>query len=304
MGATQFICPNKERVDIDQCLEYCPYSIRCMGKPVLETVADSLKNRRLGKKYSVTELLLGTREAYLKRTTDYAVDPQERIFAMHGSAVHFICEKNASPSMLTEVRLSNDTFTGQIDAYGKLLGGGSNVLLDYKVTSSYKAALALGYYKVDEPTGEYYKTGSRKGEPKTKKVLKEGGVRHILSWAIQINAYRMLLEEHNFKVDGMYMQMYVRDYSPKLSAERKIDKPLYLVKVNKISDRWLKRYFMAKKIRLDNALMLNEVPSFCRKSEAWNGRKCQDYCNVFEACKKTYEQQQEQKGETNNEEAA
>ena len=289
MGATQFICPNKERISIGECLNSCPNAIRCMGKPTLEAVANSVQDRKLGNKYSVTELIAGTREVYLKKTTDYAVDPQDQIFAMHGTAVHSICEKHSSSFILTEVRLSNDLYTGQIDAYGDLLGNGKKVLMDYKVTSSFKAAMALGYYKVDEPTGEYYKTGVKKGLEKTRKVLKTDGVKHTLEWAIQVNAYRMLLEEHNFPVEEMYIQMYVRDYSLRIAAERNVEKPIYLLKVNKISDIWLKRYFELKRKRLEEAMLSGEIPNFCSKRESWNGRKCENYCNVFEACRKAYE---------------
>ena len=289
MGATQFICPSKERIGIGECLNSCPNAIRCMGKPTLEAVANSVQDRKLGNKYSVTELIAGTREVYLKKTTDYAVDPQDQIFAMHGTAVHSICEKHSSSFILTEVRLSNDLYTGQIDAYGDLLCNGKKVLMDYKVTSSFKAAMALGYYKVDEPTGEYYKTGVKKGLEKTRKVLKTDGVKHTLEWAIQVNAYRMLLEEHNFPVEEMYIQMYVRDYSLRIAAERNVEKPIYLLKVNKISDIWLKRYFELKRKRLEEAMLSGELPNFCSKRESWNGRKCENYCNVFEACREAYE---------------
>lgn len=291
MGATQFICPNRDKIGIEQCLSLCPHHIRCMGKPTLEAVADSVKDRGLGRKYSVTELINGTRELYLKKTTDYAVDPQDQIFAMHGTAVHSICESCSSSALLTEVRLSNELYTGQIDAYGDLLGNGKRILLDYKVTSSYKAFLALGYYKIDEPTGEVYKSGFKKGMPKIRKVLKVDGVRHILQWAVQVNAYRMLLEQHNFKVDDMYIQMYVRDYSLRIADERNIDKPIYLLKVKKISDIWLQRYFSIKKAMMDRAMESRSIPAFCRKSESWNGRKCEKYCAVFEACKKASEEQ-------------
>ena len=161
--------------------------------------------------------------------------------------------------------------------------------MDYKVTSSFKAAMALGYYKVDEPTGEYYKTGVKKGLEKTRKVLKTDGVKHTLEWAIQVNAYRMLLEEHNLPVEEMYIQMYVRDYSLRIAAERNVEKPIYLLKVNRISDIWLKRYFELKRKRLEEAMLSGELPNFCSKRESWNGRKCENYCNVFEACRKAYE---------------
>lgn len=288
VGANQFICPNGDKVNIDLCLSRCPHHIRCMGKPTLEAVANSVKDRKLGRKYSVTELIAGTREMYLKKTTDYAVDPQDQIFAMHGTAVHSICEKHSSSFILTEVRLANSLYTGQIDAYGDLLGNGKKIILDYKVTSSFKAAMALGYYKVEEPTGEFYKTGLKKGQPKTRKVLKTDGRKQILQWAIQVNAYRMLLEEHNFPVEELWVQMYIRDFSLRISKERNINQPIYLIKVNKISDIWLKKYFEIKKKRLDDAIKNGVIPDYCRNSESWGGRKCESYCSVFDACKRAY----------------
>lgn len=291
MGATNFICPSGNNVKIKDCIDSCPSGMRCMSKATLVSVADSVKDRNLGGQYSVTELISGSREIVLKKTSEYSINPQDQIFSMHGSAVHSICMGSVSDDVLTEIRLANELYTGQIDAYGDLLGNGKKILLDYKVTSSFKAAMALSYYKVDEPTGEFYKTGAKKGQEKTRKVMKTGGVRHILEWAIQVNAYRMLLEEHNFPVEEMWIQIYVRDYSLRIAAERNIEKPIYLIKVNKISDIWIKRYFAIKKRRLDEAMATGVLPPFCSKRESWNGRKCQDYCNVFEACNKAFNEQ-------------
>ena len=82
MTATQFICPNRDKILIKQCLSTCPHCLRCMAKPTLETLARSVADRGLGRKYSVTELIAGTREQYLKKTTEYAIDPQAHIFAI------------------------------------------------------------------------------------------------------------------------------------------------------------------------------------------------------------------------------
>ena len=292
MTATQFICPNRDKILIKQCLSICPHCLRCMAKPTLETLARSVADRGLGRKYSVTELIAGTREQYLKKTTDYAIDPQAHIFAMHGSAVHSICERSTAGGVLTELRLSNDLYSGQIDCYGDVLGNGRKVLMDYKVTSSYKAMIALGYYREDVPTGEVYKTGLKKGQPKTKKVWRTDGVRQLYEWAIQVNAYRLLLEEHNFPVDDMYIQVYVRDYSLRMASERNIDKPMYLLHINRISDSWLYLYFSMKKTLLDEALKNGVAPGFCNHRETWGGRKCKGYCDVYEECKKLYEASQ------------
>ena len=76
------------------------------------------------------------------------------------------------------VRLENEIATGQIDAYGDSLGTGENILLDYKVTSSFKARKALGFHQVDVPTGEVYKTGIKKGQPKYKKEWRDNMLKY------------------------------------------------------------------------------------------------------------------------------
>lgn len=288
MPATKFVCPDSSEVAIADCLANCPLGSRCMAKPTLTAIADSVKDRGLNS-FSVTELIAGTREMFLKKTSTYPINPQDQIFAMHGTAVHSISESKSGNGILTELRLSDDVTNGQVDAYGDVLGNGKRILLDYKVTSSYRAMKALGIYKVDISTGEVYKTGLKKGQPKFKKEWRTGGVRSLLDWAIQVNYYRILLEKHNFPVDEMYIQIYVRDFSLRMAAERNITKPVYLLKINKISDVWLERYFRVKRDRLAYAIANGEVPSFCSSKESWNGRKCEQYCDVYEECKNLHE---------------
>ena len=86
MPATRFLCPSGEEVLIRKCLASCPSGTRCLLHPTLSAIAASTF-RKL-RHPSVTELIIGTREAYLKKTTDYAIDPQARLFALSGSAVH------------------------------------------------------------------------------------------------------------------------------------------------------------------------------------------------------------------------
>ena len=90
MPATKFICRDGSTIPIKQCLSHCPNAQRCMFLPTLRSVAESL-NRKLDKP-SVTELIAGTRETYLKKTQLYAVDPMQQLYALHGSAVHTIQE--------------------------------------------------------------------------------------------------------------------------------------------------------------------------------------------------------------------
>lgn len=282
MGATEFICPSGNRVPITTCLKRCTSSQRCMFLPTLRAVAKSL-DRNI-KEPTVTELLCGTRETYLKKTTDYAVDPIQQLYAIHGSAVHTINEGFTDGNMLSEERLADDVTSGKFDLYGQIIDFNDKTLGDFKVTSSYKLMRALGYYKVDVPTGEVYKTGLKKGQPKTKKEWRTDGVRHVLDWAIQLNYYRILLEQRGFEVKDMKIQAFVRDFNLRIAAERNITSPLYIININKISDRWVKLYMETKARRLKKALETKTLPPVCSPKERWNDRKCLVYCAVEEHC--------------------
>ncbi len=178
MPATCFICPDGSRIPIAHCLQACSFPQRCMFLPTLRAVAASL-NRNLSQP-SVTELLAGTRETYLKKTMSYAVDPQSVLYALHGSAVHTINENHTQGNILTEIRLCDAVTSGKFDLYGEILDKDSGVLGDIKVTSSYKLMKALGRYSVSLPTGETYKSGQKKGQPKYQKQWRDDGVRRIL----------------------------------------------------------------------------------------------------------------------------
>ena len=84
MPATQFICPDGNRVPILQCLQSCPQGERCMFLPTLRAIAKSL--HRDITEPTVTELIAGVRETYLKKTTDYAVSPQSVLYAFMAKA--------------------------------------------------------------------------------------------------------------------------------------------------------------------------------------------------------------------------
>ena len=252
-----------------------------MFLPTLRAVAASL-NRNI-KQPTVTELLAGTMETFLRRTTDYVVDPIKQLYALHGTAVHTINENHIDKTMLSEQRLFDDITSGKFDLFGKILDK-ENTLGDYKITSSYKLMKALGYYKVDVPTGEIYKTGSKKGQPKTRKEWRTDGVKHLLDWAVQLNYYRILLEERGYTVNRMEIQAMCRDFNLRMAVERNITSPIYLIHINKISDHWVKLYMKTKAKRLQKALKTGKTPHICSGKERWQNRKCKDYCAVAENC--------------------
>ena len=282
MTATSFICPQGDKVKITDCLNKCVRKQRCMFLPTLRAIAKSV-DRNI-KEPTVTELLCGIRETYLKKTTDYAVDPMQQLYAIHGSAVHTINEGFTEGNILSEERLADDITSGKFDLYGQIIDLSDKTLGDYKITSSYKLMRALGYYKVDVPTGEVYKTGVKKGQPKTRKEWRTDGVRHILDWAIQVNYYRILLEQRGFKVESMKIQAFCRDFSLRITEERNIKRQVYIININKISDHWIKLYMQTKAKRLKEALAKGCLPQLCTPKERWHDRKCKDYCVVAGNC--------------------
>jgi hypothetical protein len=253
-----------------------------MFLPTLRAVAKSL-DRGLSEP-TVTELITGTRETYLKKTTDYAVNPQGVLYALHGSALHTINENHTEGNMLTEIRLKDDITSGKFDLYGEILDHDTGVLGDIKVTSSYKIMKALGKYKVDVLTGEVYKSGLKKGEPKYKKEWRDDGNKGILDWAIQLNYYRILLEEQGLSVNKMVIQAMCRDNNLRIANERGINQAIYLIPVNRISNCWINRYMQHKARMIKRALITGSMPLVCTPKERWYNRKCLDYCLVSVHC--------------------
>ena len=282
MPATKFICPDGQRVDIADCLQGCPNNQRCMFLPTLRAVANSI-DRNISEP-TVTELIAGTRETFLKKTSDYAVEPTSALYALHGQAVHSINERHTQGAILSEERLKDDITSGQFDLFGKILDTDDGVLGDLKVTSSFKLMKALGIYKAKVDTGEVYKSGAKKGLPKFRTELRFDGVRDLLDWAIQLNYYRMLLERIGFKVNRMYIQALCRDSGLRIAAERGITKSVYIIPINKISDHWLNRYFQHKAKLLRDAINSNTLPPICSVRERWGNRKCLGYCAARENC--------------------
>ena len=282
MPATKFICPKGKKIPIMECLKGCPEKERCMFLPTLRAISKTL-NRNL-KEPSVTELIAGVRETYLRKTTDYAVDPQSTLYALQGQAIHSLNEHCTEGDILSEMRLKDQITSGQFDLYGRIIDEAEGVLGDLKVTSSYKLMKALGIYKVSVPTGEVYKTGLRKGQPKYRNELRYDGVKQVFEWALQLNYYRMLLEKAGFEVKKMYIQAVCRDNNLRIAAERGIDQSVYILPIQKISDRWLTRYFSEKANRLRQAIDNKRLPPICTARERWKDRKCMDYCDARENC--------------------
>lgn len=291
MPARWFICPDGERTEIKDCLNGKGCRLRdelpagrCLSAPTLRAIAEQ---RTWNGVPSTTQLLKGTREAFLEITTDYALDPQANIFRINGTKAHAFLERFTDGEELAEERLIDEICSGIPDLYSE------GNLYDHKFWGSYKIMRALGLYQQDVPvlddSGEpvYYKTGARRGQLKTRKEWFEGGPRLILDVAIQLNDYRRKLEAilpDGYKIERMFVEALARDGGTYIARRRGVTQNGVLIPINRISDKWIVRYLTAKRDALLEALETGETPPRCRWREQWGGRKCDGYCNVAEEC--------------------
>ena len=247
---------------------------------------EMMKVREPNRKPSVTELLNGTCQAYLERTRDFYIDPQQQAFSLLGTLHHQRLEDNASGDMMPELELELWDITGIVDLYDSK----TKNLVDYKSTGSYKASKVLGidFYLADDPSGEVYKRAGKwgkKGEPKkVRRYWKNPEKADLGDWTWQINMYRLMLQSQGKKVHNMYVQMIVRDGGVAASRDRGIDRNIYLIEVPFIHDDHLKEKFTKKRDLLLEALESREIPDKCSDSETWGGRKCESFCPVREHC--------------------
>lgn len=273
-----FICPNNEQTLFNECLKKCKMSQRCLSLPTLKKM--SLNQREWTGKATVTQLIKGTREAYLEIKHDYYINPMRLAYSLLGSGLHASLEDS---NLNMEKRISNKSWSGQYDYYNP----DDQSLTDYKLWGSYKVAKALGIIKkkIPSPNGERYKksgTGYKAGDIKMVNIYEQDpNQADIENETIQLNAYRQLIEkELNIKIKNLYLEIYVRDSGLQIAASRGIDKEIYIIEVP-IKD--VNEFLKTRNEALLEAIGFDCCPK-CNDKESWGGRKCEDYCDVKEFC--------------------
>lgn len=290
MPLKYFDCPDGVRRPVEQCLDKCPRPEgRCVSLPTLISIS---RQREWTGKPSTTQLINGTRLAYLQLTCDYAVQPKDRAFALLGTRHHMRLEKVAEKvNVLAEEKLGGED-TGILDllAPDETVDYEAYELWDYKTWGSFKVAKALGLVarKIPEPNGECYKTSGKwgkAGDPKMVTVFDEDPT-EVDMWEVeyQMNNYRLKIEDVGFPVSRMFIQATVRDGGTIVAANRGISENIYKIPVRRLADDQVREYFRVKRENLLNALESLTVPTPCNNAETWNGRRCQGFCDVAEFC--------------------
>jgi hypothetical protein len=274
-----FICPDGGKILHEDCYKGCRIpeqfpAKRCMALRNHKLIGDV---RAFNNKPSVTECLKGTRERYLEIINPYYIDPQSAIFRIIGTKAHAELDKFTGDNELGEIRLELEGITGAFDYYE------NECLYDSKTYGSYKVMKCLGIEMVDVPTGEVYKTGPKKGQVKTKKMPRQG-VPDLTEQTLQLNMYRLMLEDSGFPVKKMFLDIAVRDGGIQVATTRGVKQNAYLIEVPHMDDSEVLAYFRSKRDALLTALENKQLPPPCSMDERWQGRKCQSYCNVAEWC--------------------
>ena len=262
---------------------------RCMSRPTLKMMF----NRRpiWPKKIGTTRLLNGTMQAYLMNKIDYAENPQKMAFMIQGTKQHERLEAFGDDISIAEAKYDDEENTVRPDVIE--VEGDTVTMWDYKMSGSYQVAKALGIYKEDEAVldedGEpvLYKSGKKKGRPKTKQVIRRDPLRaDVRDWALQLNNYRMGVEKKlKRKIRHLIVEVVVRDGGTISAMTRGVDQNIEVIEVPILPDKEVKEYFSRKRKALRKALKQDYWDIPCNDHERWeNDHKCQKFCPVNGHC--------------------
>ena len=282
-----FYCPDGEKVQLEDCLKECRLGERCLTLPTLVSIS---REREWSGVASTTQLLNGTMLEFLKLTQSYYIDPDSRAFMLSGSKHHRELEQVAKDlGLAAEIPMSIDRdIFDLIEFEGKEL-----ILTDYKLWGSFRIAQALGIVecgKVPDPSGEVYKSSGKWGKAGTTKMVSafttDPARADNIDAELQLNRYRVMLEELGIRVDGMRLQVTVRDGGLYIAKNRGVYRNTYKIGVRKLDNDAVRLYFTTKEMNLRDALAAGEWNMPCTVSESWDGIRCARFCEVAQFCPK------------------
>ena len=288
-----FKCPDQQTQLIDECLKgNCRMNKRCKPLPFLMLAGDT--REVVPGEFSVTQLLNGTMENYLKIAEDHdiVINPSDRTFAVLGTSAHSKLEQKNENIISSEVSMSYPialgiTLTGTADLIERQ-SNGELWLIDHKTSGSYKTGMAIGMSKYPVETGEFYKSGEKKGQPKTKNEYRINPDNiNIDDWIRQVNMYRVMFE-HKFKmkIDAVKIFNIVRDGGTIASKSRGIMENDYYIDIPLLPDGEIIDFYTEKAVELFGCIKnKTQPPTVCTAKERWDDMKCKRFCDVANHCK-------------------
>jgi len=286
MPLRYFTCPDGLDIPIESCLKHCRMEERCLTLPTLKLTSSE---REWNGKPSTTQLLNGTMYEFLKLTQPYSVDPDSRAFMLAGTRHHAALEEVAKELGLpAEIALNVDR-----DIFDLLEADedGGIVLTDMKMWGSYRVGKVLGIVetgKRPDPSGAVYKTNSKygtMGSPKMVPVFQQVPS-EADNWEaeMQLNHYRILLEDLGVPIKRMQLQVTVRDGGLQVAIGRGVQRNTYRIPVQKLDDDEVREYFDTKTANLLAALDAGSCSTPCNARESWDGVRCSRFCEVWMHC--------------------
>jgi len=239
---------------------------------------------------STTQLLNGTMYEFLKLTQPYVVDPDSRAFMLAGTKHHQSLEEIGKELNLpAEIPLNVDR-----DIFDLLEPENGNlVLTDYKLWGSYRVAKALGIVEIGkkpDPSGEVYKRSGTWGQAGTPKMVtmfqSMPQEADVFNEELQLNRYRIMLEELGISISKMQLQVTVRDGGLAIASGRGIARNIYRIPIQRLKTEKVIEYFRMKEQDLSMALSINHWNVPCNERECWEGARCKGYCEVARYCPK------------------
>lgn len=282
-----FRCPDGTMTPVKDCLSKCRMEERCLTLPTLTLMA---QEREWTGTPSTTQLLNGTMYEFLKLTQPYVVDPDSRAFMLAGTKHHQSLEEIAKTLNLpSEIPLNIDR-----DIFDLLEPENNNlVLTDYKLWGSYRVAKALGIVEIGkkpDPSGAVYKRSGTWGQASTPKMVSVfqsmPQEADLFNEELQLNRYRIMLEELGIAISKMQLQVTVRDGGLVIASSRGITRNIYKIPIQRLDDFEVRDYFAKKANYLQVALDTKEWTVPCNDRECWEGARCKGYCEVARYCVK------------------
>lgn len=207
---------------------------------------------------STTQLLNPTRMAYLQITKPYAINPFDSAFMLLGTRHHKTLEIVASriKGLIAEKKLSKSEAsqnTGILDLLEPdELKEGYYKLIDYKTWGSYSVAKTLGR---SNSNGDY----------------------EVNQLSLQLNNYRIKVENLGFPISRLLVQCTVRDGGTWTARNNKVPEKVLFIPVDLIDNELVLDYFYRKSRELLTALKTETLPGLCDYQERWGSRRCKGF---------------------------
>jgi hypothetical protein len=246
--------------------------------PVLFSLINPNPREYVDGTYYVTELLLPTQQAFLQRTKDYYISPQDVVDLLIGQGVHSEIESSWKKLLSRKDENGNEN-----PVYEH-----SNKLKDrYVFEQSDETEIVEGlkirmrFDLFDRQTKILY-DHKVVGAYTAEKILTDGW--DDTTYDMQMNAYRVYM---GIDVQKVVLEMFIKNNSRKLSDLTLGENKLVPLDVPIIPDQQVKEYFIHAITALDTAIKTGVSPP-CTDADRWTRgsryARCEGYCNVSKVC--------------------